>query len=170
MICVKIPSPSSLCAIAGRRAILEVPSVTDLPWWSRISPARTLLCGCSLWRTWSCWKVASWRVSCPVLVRQSATEVTVRSWRSPDLHGCAVRRGLFIFQTGFLFLWGNLFAVSDVIRANSPLVNQCTESETFYTGADMIRDSGWSEHTHTGFRLKHSAFLFFRISNNFRLK
>lgn len=34
--------------------------IQNSPWWSQTSPARTALCGCSLWRTWSCWTRASW--------------------------------------------------------------------------------------------------------------
>lgn len=75
-------------------------SRSDLPWWSRISPARTPLCGCSWWRTWSCWKGASWQV---LLMSNSASDATACSRRCSS-PACA--RRAFHFPRRFPpFLW-----------------------------------------------------------------
>lgn len=79
---------------------------------------------------------------------QSVTEVTVQFQRSLALPGFAVATELFSFQTGFLFLWGNLFAVSDVKQANPAVINQCTESDTC-VGEDSIYDLLKNPHTYT---------------------
>lgn len=80
---------------------------------------------------------------------QSVTEVTVQFRRSLALPGFAVPTELFFFQTGFLFLWGHLFAVSDVKHANPAVINQCIESDTCHVGADSIYDLLKNPHTYT---------------------
>lgn len=108
--------------------------ILNWPWLSPISPARTELCGCSLWRTWSRWTGAS-RCLLGRLCERSHGGVS-------GLYGVrAARKALFLSpHTGLLFLWGHLFAGSDVTQANLALINQCFESDTSWVDRVCIND------------------------------
>lgn len=108
--------------------------ILNSPWWSQISPARTVLCGCSLWRTWSRWTGAS-RCLLRCLCERSHGGVSDR------YGGCAARTELFFFpHTGLVFLWGHLFAGSDVTHANLTLIDQWLESDTSWVDRVYIND------------------------------
>lgn len=83
-----------------------------------------------------------------VLAYESVTEVRAAAALFRSYFDCAERTELVCIRTGFLFLWSNLFAVSDVKHANLALINQCTASDTSYFGAHNIYDLFCAPQTH----------------------